>query len=133
VFLGVMLAMPDTRAPSAILCVPVAVLTGLAFATVFMAIAGIAPNGYTYDVVSRVVIVPLFMFGGVFFPVDRLPAIVRWVVELTPIAPGTELARTALAGGPVHGVDVLHLGVLLVYFVGGFLLAHKAFRGRLRR
>jgi lipooligosaccharide transport system permease protein len=113
-----------------LLCWPVAVLTGLAFAAVFMAVAGRAPNGYAYDVLSRVVIIPLFMFGGVFFPVQRLPAPLRWVVELTPIGHGTALARAVITGAS-SGAVLLHVAVLAGYTIGGFMIAAREFKRRL--
>lgn len=130
VFLAAMAALGAAESWRAVLALPVAVLTGLAFATVFMAVAGWAPNGYTYDVLSRVVIIPLFMFGGVFFPVGRLPGVLRWLVELTPVEHGTALAR-AVTAGPVGVGALVHLVVLAAYAVCGFLLAGRMFRRRL--
>lgn len=131
-FLVVMVTLPGDWSGWVVLGLPVAVLTGLAFATVFMAIASVAPNGYTYDVLSRVVIIPLLMFGGIFFPSERLPVVLQRIVELTPLPHGTSLARTALASGPVTPTDLLHLVVLACYVLGGWLLAYKTFEKRLR-
>jgi lipooligosaccharide transport system permease protein len=130
VFLAVMMMLGTGGSWWVLLCWPVAVLTGLAFAAVFMAVAGRAPNGYAYDVLSRVVIIPLFMFGGVFFPVQRLPVPLRWVVELTPIEHGTALAR-AFVTGSSGGAVPLHAAVLAGYTIGGFVAAAREFKRRL--
>jgi lipooligosaccharide transport system permease protein len=131
VFLAAMAALGAAPSWWAVLTLPVAVLTGLSVAAVFTAIAAFSPNGYTYDVVSRVVIVPLLLFGGVFFPFDRLPSFVRVAFDVTPLPHGVALAREFTAGTPTLPSLVGHLAVLVVYLVGGFLLARHAFRKRL--
>lgn len=133
VFAAVLLTIEPTRTPRVLLCVVVAVATGLAFAAVFMVVAALAPNGYTYDVLSRVTIVPLFVLGDVFFPAERLPAAVRAVAELTPMPHGAALSRAALAGGPFDGAAALHLTVVLGYLVAATALAVACFRRRLLR
>lgn len=117
----------------ALLGLPVAVLTGAAFAVVFAAVAGAAPNGYTYDVLFRVVIIPLFVFGGVFYPVDRLPAAARVIVELTPLPHGTALARDLQHGPPTGGAALLHLAVIVAWTAAGWYAARRTFRTRLAR
>jgi len=44
---------------------------------------------------------PLFLFGGTFFPLDRLPAVLQGVAWLTPLAHGVALSR---GGWPIHAV-----------------------------
>ncbi len=130
-FFTAMLVLDVVASPWTVLCVPVAVLCGLSFAALFTAIAGHAPNGYTYDVLSRVVVIPLFLFGGVFFPVDRLPWPLRVVVELTPVPHATSLARATLTGPPAAGLVLVFLAVAATYTAGALLVAHRAFRKRL--
>ena len=59
-------------APATVLAVLIAVLTGLAFSAPIMAYAATLKSGNNFNVLFRFVITPLFMFSGVFFPIDRL-------------------------------------------------------------
>ena len=76
-------------------------------------------------------IVPMFLFGGAFYPIDQLPAAVRPVAWATPLWHAIELCRGAILGGLGAGRALLHIGVLLAYVVGGWLLCVHTFRRRL--
>ena len=43
----------------------------------------------------RLVVIPMTLFSGTFFPVDRLPVWVQPVAWVSPLWHGTELARAA--------------------------------------
>ena len=52
---------------------PVAVLTGLAFALPIMAFTATQRSDDSFPAINRFIITPLFIFSGVFFPVTQLP------------------------------------------------------------
>jgi lipooligosaccharide transport system permease protein len=56
-----------------ILMIPVAVLTGLAFALPISAFTATQRTDQAFPVINRFVIIPLFIFSGTFFPIDQLP------------------------------------------------------------
>jgi lipooligosaccharide transport system permease protein len=65
----------------------------------------------------QLVILPMFLFSGTFFPLDSVPEGVRLIVQLTPLYHGVDLLRTLSVG--VVGPDTLvHVAYLLVM---GFL------------
>ena len=104
--------------------VPAAVLCGLAFAAPLMAYAARQRNEAGLLAWMRFGATPMLLFGGVFYPTDRLPAAVRFVAELTPLWQGVELARS---GG------WLHAAYLVVLAAGGSALAVRAIRAPGRR
>ena len=64
----------------------------------------------------QLVILPMFLFSGTFFPLDALPEGVRLFVQLTPLYQGVDLLRGLTVGvvGPetiVHVVYLLGMGL----------------------
>ena len=128
-----MLAFPDARSTGTLLAIPAAVLSGLAFATPIGAFSATRPMGSSgaFAALTRFVITPLFLFGGVFYPVTQLPAWLRPVAYATPLYHGVALCR----GLTLHTLGLAsaaaHVGVLLVYVLGGLAVCLWAFRRRL--
>ena len=47
------------------------------------------------NVIFRLVVVPITLFSGTFFPIDQLPAVVQPLAWISPLWHGTELGRAA--------------------------------------
>lgn len=115
-----------------VLVVLVGVLTGLACAAPVMAVAS-----YTYDegtrfvLIFRLVVVPMTLFAGTFFPVEEIPLGLRWLAWISPLWHGTELARGSTLGGLEPLAWLGHLAYLLVLLAVGSLMARHGFRKRL--
>ena len=60
----------------------------------------------------RLVLIPMTLFSGTFFPVDRLPGAIQPVTWVSPLWHGTELARAAALGGGAALPAVGHAAVL---------------------
>ena len=115
-------------APATLLAVLLAVVTGLAFSAPIVAYAATLKSGDNFNIVFRLIITPLFMFSGVFFPVDRLPAPVQWIAEASPLYHGVQLVRGLTLGHLAPSVAIMHLVYLLGLFLAGFLAARYTFR-----
>ena len=100
-FLLVMLALGYVQSPWAV-AAPVAIaLIGLAFATLGMIYTMLIPQIDLFSYFFTLVITPLFLFSGIFFPFENLPAAARWLGWLTPLHHGVELLRSlVLSGAP---------------------------------
>lgn len=114
----------------AVLCVPVGVLTCLAFATNLFAITSRASGDGVFNLVFRIVITPLMLFSGVFFPVSSLPLPLELLAWVTPLWHGVELSRDA-ASGSLDVMTPVHVVVLLTFVVVGFVLARRGLTRRL--
>ena len=77
----------------ALLAVPPAVLTGLAFTTVISAWTLTQEDGRSLSTLFRFAIVPLFLFSGTFFPISQLPGFLQPIAYATPLFHGVELVR----------------------------------------
>lgn len=118
-------------APETLLALLCAVLTGLAFSAPIMAYAATLKSGATFNVLFRFIITPLFIFSGVFFPITRLPGIVRWIANASPLYHGVQLVRGVTIGQLDASAALTHLMYLAVLLTVGVLAARATFRRKL--
>ncbi|HYN48806.1 MAG TPA: ABC transporter permease [Candidatus Nanopelagicales bacterium] len=115
-FLVVMVALGMVLSPWALLALPAALLVGFAFGAVGMAATSFMRTWQDFDLI-QLVILPLFLFSGTFYPLTTYPEPIRLLVELTPLYHGVELIRGLTTGavGPgllVHVAYLAAMGVL---------------------
>src|SRR5437667_9589724 len=104
--------------PLVVLTLPVAFLVGLAFAAVGMIMTVLAKNWDFFSFYMTLIMTPMTMVSGVFFPAEQLPAPVLAVAQVLPLYHGIELVRPLVAGHVPSGI-VLHVAVLVVYAAPG--------------
>ena len=133
IFVLVTLLFGAIRSPLIIFAIPVATLTGLAFATPIAAYAATQRTMNKFSYIFRFAITPLFLFSGTFFPVAQLPAVIQPIAWVTPLYHGVALCRALALGtiGADPGAALLHLAVLLGFSIVGLVLALRTFEGRL--
>jgi lipooligosaccharide transport system permease protein len=132
-FLLVLLAFGAARSPLVVLTVPVALLTGLAFAAPVTALAARLEEDAAFAALQRFLLVPMFLFSGTFFPVEQLPAVLQGIAYATPLWHGVTLARDLALGTVSAGSALLHTGYLLLWTAAGAVLAARALTRRLVR
>ena len=115
----------------AVLCLPIAVLTGLAFSTPMFAFTATQEGDNGFNILYRWIITPLMLFSGTFFPVDQLPAWMQPVAWVTPLWHGVAAARSVSVGDVSLLPFAGHLLVLALYAAVGAWLAHRTFTRRL--
>ena len=115
----------------ALLGTPVAVLTGMAFSTPLFVIAAKTDTDSVYSAIFRLVVTPLMLFSGAFFPIEQLPTWMQPFAWVTPLWHGIELGRAAFLGGPVPDLWWVHVGVLTAYILIGAVVSQRALRERL--
>jgi lipooligosaccharide transport system permease protein len=131
IFLAVMGLFGALHSPLALLAVPAAVLTGMAFSAPVFAFAATTENDAGFAALFRFVVTPLFLFGGVFFPVQQLPPVLEQVAYLTPLWHGVSLARGLALGTATAGGVLLNVVYLSAWIAVGGWLAARAFQRRL--
>jgi lipooligosaccharide transport system permease protein len=124
--------------PLILLAIPVAALTGLAFATPIAAFSATQRTPDRFAAIFRFGITPLFLFSGTFYPVESLPAIVQPLAWITPLYHGVALARglsLGTLGSPAlpPALALLHLLVLIGFTVVGTLLTIRTVGAKLVR
>ncbi len=131
IFFAVMVVFGAIESPWGLLALPVAVLTGVTFATLIFAFSALQETGEGFAMLYRFGIVPMFLFSGTFFPISQLPDWLEPVAWVTPVWHGVDLCRDLSLGQAQAPVAVLHIGYLLGWTALGFFLAHRSFTRRL--
>ncbi len=131
VFLAVAAVFGAVRSPEALLALPVAVLTGLAFATPIEAWAVTRTRDSSFAMIYRFGMIPIFLFSGTFFPVSQLPSWLRPVAYLTPLWHGVVLCRALSLGVATAGAALGHIGYLAALAGAGIVAGNRAYRRRL--
>ena len=108
--------------PLALLALPAAFLVGLAFSAVGMIMTVLAKNWDFFSFYMTLVMTPMIMISGVFFPAEQLPAPVLAAAQALPLYHGVQLVRPLVAGHWPQSV-LLHMGVLLAYAAAGYMIA----------
>jgi lipooligosaccharide transport system permease protein len=131
VFLAVAVAFGAIRSPMAVLALPVAVLTGLAFTAPIEAWTVTRTKDTSLAVVYRFGMIPLFLFSGTFFPVTQLPVWIRPIAYLTPLWHGVALCRALCLGIATVPSALLHVGYLLAVLAAGIIAGDRSYARRL--
>jgi lipooligosaccharide transport system permease protein len=135
IFLVVAVLFGAARSPTFILAIPVATLTALAFAGPISAFMATQRDTTAFNAIWRFGITPLFLFSGTFFPIERLPDVIRPLAWLLPLWHGVDLGRSLALGtvGDDPLLQVAHLAILTAFAVVGVALTFRSFRRRLER
>lgn len=115
--------------------VPIAMLASMAMFAPLMAYAAtLEEEGLQFNFVQRLVVMPMFLFAGTFFPLASMPVYLQWIGWVSPMWHGTQLARVVSYGASVPAwLIVVHVVFLIVCVVGGLLAAARTFTRRLVR
>lgn len=130
-FLAIAAAFGALPSPQAAVALPAGVLTGMAFSTPLVAYAATQENVTGFNVINRVVVVPLFLFSGSFFPISQLPSALRVIAQLTPLYHGVALARASTLGHLLAISSLGHVAYLLGLTWLGVIVALRTYRNRL--
>jgi lipooligosaccharide transport system permease protein len=131
IVLGVAWILGGLASPWAVLAVPAAVLTALSFGAPLVAFACGQSTDMTFPVIMRLVVQPLFLFSGTFFPVSDLPTALQKAVWFSPLYHGVELCRAATTGEGDPAALVAHTLILVAVIAAGGWWGVRTFTGRL--
>lgn len=130
-FLLVMLPFGAVGSAWAVLTPLIAVLVGLAAAAPMFAYSATVSSPNMMAIMFRFGMLPMMLFSGVFFPIEQLPAVLQPLAAALPLWHAVELCRAAALGLSTSWPAVMHVGVLLLWFAVGFVLAMVRFRKQL--
>ena len=122
-FLGVMVVLGIGVSPWLVLTVPAALLISFGFGAVGMAATSFMRTWQDFDLI-QLVILPMFLFSGTFYPVETYPEGIRLIVQLTPLYQGVDLLRS-LAVGVVGPAAIFHVAYLLLMGIGGLFVVSR--------
>jgi lipooligosaccharide transport system permease protein len=121
----------ETRSWGLVAAIPVAVLCGLAFAMPLTAWSSTRTTDSSFPAILRFAIIPMFLFGGAFYPVSQLPGWLQPIAWITPLWHAVELCRGLVLGGLSVPIGFGHLAVLAAFAIAGWIACQRTFRRRL--
>lgn len=110
--------------------VPVVALIGLCFAGMGLAMTAVSPSYDFFMYYFTLLVTPMVLLSGVFFPVDQLPLALQNIAQLLPLTHAIDLVRPLVLGSVPSNL-ILHLLVLLIYGGVGYYLSLGLTRRRL--
>ncbi len=118
--------------PLAVLVVPVAFLAGLAFAASALVVTALSRSYEFFNYYFVLVIAPMFLFSGIFFPLDQMPAWVGLLAQALPLTHVVETSR-ALVRGTATAHTALHLAAIPLFLAPAYGACLVLVRRRLVR
>lgn len=115
---------------SAVAAIPLLFVVGLCFAGPAIVMTAFSRSYDFFNYYFTLVITPMFILCGVFYPVSSLPDGMQPVVDLLPLTHAVALVRPLVAGLDPSQV-CLHIAVLLAYALSSYYLAVVLVRRRL--
>lgn len=114
----------------ALWAIPVVFLVGLTFAGPAMIMSALASNYDFFNYYFVLIITPMFIMCGVFYPISTLPEAIQGFVQLLPLTHAVALTRP-LVTGQALSQPLLHLAVLIGYATVSYYIAVVLVRRRL--
>jgi lipooligosaccharide transport system permease protein len=115
-----------------VVAVPVfAAATGLAFAAPMAAFSAHSESDAMFSVILRLVVLPLFMLGGVFFPLTQLPDLLEAGIRVTPLWQGVKASRDLSLGAASLSGTLARLAYLCSYIAFGAVALERSLTHRL--
>ncbi len=120
-------------APSlwALLTLPLAFVSGLAFTASAMCVTSVSKSYESFNYYFTLAIAPMFLFSGVFFPLDRAPTWARQLALALPLTHVVAVSRALVRGLPDVQI-LMHAAALLGFLLAMVALCIVLMRRRLR-
>jgi lipooligosaccharide transport system permease protein len=104
-------------------------VTALGFAAFGITMAATVAKIDQFNYVTTLVVTPLFLVAGTFFPIDQLPEGLQVAANLNPLYQLVELVRGAAFG--FEAPDLLRIAALVAFGLGMWRLAVRRMTARL--
>lgn len=129
-FLVLMLAMGLIDSWWGLLALPAAILSAGALSAGAMILTGITRQISAFDKVMNLIVFPMFLFSGTFFPVTLYPDALQPIVMATPLYHSASLIRSLTTGAVGWGI-LGHVAYLAAMFVIANVISIRLLRRRL--
>jgi lipooligosaccharide transport system permease protein len=120
---------PLVTSPLGVLAFPAAMLVGFAFAGSGLAATTFVRKWQDFDYL-QLMLMPMFLFSGTFYPIDAYPPALQTLVECTPLYRGVHLIRS-LTTGTLDTWILVDMAYLAVLGILGLWVASRRLEKRL--
>ncbi|HYL17743.1 MAG TPA: ABC transporter permease [Burkholderiales bacterium] len=128
--LVIILALGLSHSPLLVWVIPLTILIGLTFGGLGLCMTALSPSFDFFLYYFTLVVTPMVLLCGVFFPVSQLPPLLQHVAAVLPLSHAIDLVRP-LVNGAVPERVLMHVLVLSAYAAVGAYLALVLARRRL--
>jgi lipooligosaccharide transport system permease protein len=128
--LGVIMLLGYGHTWLAVWILPLGFLVGLCFGAFGLVMNSLAPGYDFFTYFFTLVLTPMLLLSGVFFPVAQMPAALQGAAAFLPLKHAIDLARPLLMGQVPDAIP-LHVAVLLAYAGAAYFVALVLTRRRL--
>jgi lipooligosaccharide transport system permease protein len=111
-FLAIITLLGLIKSPLAFLLLPFLFLSGILFGILGMTFTALIPEISLFSYYFTLFITPLFLFSGIFFPVEILPGWAQLLARFTPLFHIVRLSRNLIFG--ILNLATLSSGLVLV-------------------
>ena len=113
--LGLLMDRPMLLSPWAALAWPAAVFVAASFSAMALCMSTVVRKVQDFDTVIGLLVMPMFLFSGIFVPVVQFPEPVQWIMRATPLYHAVSMLRQLTTGS----IDISILVHLAYLSVGG--------------
>lgn len=109
-----------------------AFLAGLLFSAMAIAVTSLSRSYEVFNYYFTLAIAPMYFFGGVFFPLSRMPG---WVQQASLVMPMTHVVAVsrALIRGTIGPTLILHLAAITAFLSIAYAIAQRGIKKRMER
>jgi lipooligosaccharide transport system permease protein len=111
---------------------PLGFVVGLCFGGFALVMNALAPSYDFFTYFFTLVMTPMLLFSGVYFPVEQMPGWLAAIAGALPLKHAIDVARPLMLGQVPDSI-ALHVAVLLAYAIVGYYIAVVLTRRRLLR
>ena len=129
-FVLVMIGMGLVLSPTLFLVVPASILIGASFSAACLATTAYLRTVQDFDLPMGLVVMPMFLFSGTFFPISVYPLPIQIAMEATPLFHAVGLLR-GLATGLLGWHELWDLAYMLIFGVIAMWIALNRLQQRL--
>ena len=126
----VILALGYGHSALALWILPLGFIVGLCFGAFGLIMNALAPGYDFFTYFFTLVLTPMLLLSGVFFPVDQMPPALQLVSAMLPLKHAIDIARPLLLGN-VPGNLSIHVLVITAYAIVAYYVALVLTRRRL--
>ena len=130
--LFVMLALGIADSWKVLLAWPILLGVGITFSCLALIFNALAKGYDFFTYYFTLFLTPMMFLSGVFFPLDNLPEVVRWMATALPLTQAVSLVRPLFMDQwPEH--VLVHIGILTAYAVAAWTIALHLTRKRFKQ
>jgi len=107
---------------NAIWVLPIVFLIGVCFNLLGLIVTSMAQNYDFFLYYFTLVLTPMLLLSGVFFPIEHMPQIIQQIANFLPLSHAIQLVRPLMTGGELK-MPILHFAVLILYIVIAYPIA----------